>query len=80
MKLTADDIRWIEGVLSNDENSTDEELQAYFQGNGLAAQQAKDVVAHRLTYLNDIVSDGAGPLWEVDPDFASRSLPLGSEF
>lgn len=29
------------------------------------AQQAKDVVAHRDTYLNDIVSDGAGPLWEA---------------
>lgn len=79
MKLTAEDIRWIEGVLSNDENSTDEELQAYFQGNGLTAQQAKDVVAHRSTYLNDIVSDGAGPLWEVDPELASRSLPHGSE-
>ena len=65
MKLNADDIRWIEGVLSNDENSTDKELLAYFQQNGLSAQQAKDVVAHRDTYLNDIVSDGAGPLWEA---------------
>ena len=65
MKLTADNIRWIEGVLSNDENSTDEELLAYFQQNGLSAQQATDVVAHRDTYLNDIVSDGAGPLWEA---------------
>ncbi|GAB3513153.1 hypothetical protein [Pseudoxanthomonas daejeonensis] len=65
MKLNADDIRWIEGVLSNDENSTDEELLAYFQQNGLSAQQATDVVAHRDTYLNDIVSDGAGPLWEA---------------
>lgn len=65
MKLTADDIRWIESVLSNDENSTDEELLVYFQQNGLSAQQATDVVAHRDTYLNDIVSDGAGPLWEA---------------
>lgn len=65
MKLTADDIRWIEGVLSNDEDSTDDELVEYFQGNGLSAQQARDVVGHRTTYLNDIVSDGAGPLWEA---------------
>jgi len=65
MKLTANDIRWIEGVLSNDEVSTDEELLEYFQGNGLSAQQARDVVAHRSTYLNDIVFDGAGPLWEA---------------
>lgn len=64
MKLTANDIRWIEGVLSNDEVSTDEELVAYFQDNGLTAQQAQDVVAHRTTYLNDIVFDGQGPLWD----------------
>ena len=65
MKLTADDIRWIEQVLSNDENSTDEELVDYFQQNGLTAQQAQDVVAHRDAYLNDIVIDGQGPLWEA---------------
>lgn len=65
MKLSADDIRWIEGVLSNDENSTDDELLAYFQDNGLSAQQARDVVSHRDTYLGDIVFDGAGPLWEA---------------
>jgi len=63
MKLIADDIRWIEQVLSNDENSTDEELVAYFQQNGLTAQQAQDVVSHRGAYLNDIVFDGQGPLW-----------------
>lgn len=79
MKLTADDIRWIEGVLSNDEVSTDDELVDYFQANGLSAQQARDVVAHRTTYLNDIVSEGAGPLWEADSVHASRSLPHGSE-
>lgn len=65
MKLTTQDLHWIEGVLSNDENSTDEELVAYFQSNGLELQQARDVVSHRDTYLNDIVIDGQGPLWEA---------------
>ena len=65
MKLIADDIRWIEQVLSNDENSTDKELVAYFQQNGLTNQQAQDVVSHRDAYLNDIVFDGSGPLWEA---------------
>lgn len=65
MKLTANDIRWIEQVLSNDENSTDEELVAYFQQNGLTNQQARDVVSHRDAYLNDIVFDGQGSLWEA---------------
>ena len=64
MKLTTQDIRWIESVLSNDEESTDDELVAYFQDNGLTAQQAQDVVAHRATYLNDVVFDGQGPLWD----------------
>jgi len=65
MNLSADDIRWIEGVLSNDENSSDDELRDYFQANGLTARQARDVVSHRAAYLDDIVFDGSGPLWEA---------------
>lgn len=65
MKLNTQSIRWIESVLSNDEESTDDELVAYFQDNGLTAQQAQDVVAHRTTYLNDVVFDRQGPLWDV---------------
>lgn len=60
--LNHSDIAWIEGTLSNDEDSTDEELQAYFEANGLTAKQATGVLSHRMDYLNDIVSDGAGPL------------------
>lgn len=62
--LKADDIAWIEGVLSNDEVSTDEELVAYFQDNGLTDEQAQAIVSHRDAYLMDIVFDGQGPLWE----------------
>lgn len=60
--LNRSDIAWIEGTLSNDEDSTDEELQAYFEASGLTAKQATGVLSHRMDYLNDIVSDGAGPL------------------
>ena len=63
--LKHEDIAWIEGVLSNDENSTDDELLVYFQVNGLTADQASEVVAHRSTYLNDLVFDGTGPLWDA---------------
>lgn len=63
-ELKHDDIAWIEGVLSNDENSTDAELVDYFQGNGLTAEQAQGVVSHRADYLDAIVFDGQGPLWE----------------
>ena len=59
-----DDIRWIEQVLSNDENSSDDELIAYFQQNGLTERQAIWAVSHRDAYLNEIVFDGQGPLWE----------------
>lgn len=62
--LKLEDIDWIEGTLSNDENSTDEELVAYFRSNGLTAEQAEAVVACRLDYLSDIIFNGQGALWE----------------
>lgn len=62
--IKQDDIRWIEQVLSNDENSTDEELVDYFKANGLTERQAIWAVSHRDAYLNDVVFDGQGPLWE----------------
>lgn len=62
--LTHDNIEWIEGVLSNDENSTKEELVEYFTRNGLTAEQAQTVVQHRDDYLNDILFNGSGPLWD----------------
>ena len=37
--LNTADIDWIEGTLSNDEESTHAELQAYFQSNGLTAEE-----------------------------------------
>ena len=61
--LTHDNIKWIEGVLANDENSSDDELVNYFMSNGLNTTQAQGVVQHRDAYLNEVVFYGAGPLW-----------------
>lgn len=62
--LSHGEIEWIEGVLANDEISSDEELAAYFIGNGLSAQQAQAIVLHRDAYLNEVVFNGSGPLWD----------------
>lgn len=47
---------WIKSVLSNDENSTDEELIQWFIKEGkLTEKQAKEWVAKREYYLFNIV-------------------------
>jgi len=49
---------WIKDILSNDENSSDEELVEYFMEEGpMSKQQAEDVVTKRKFYLNNIVLD-----------------------
>jgi hypothetical protein len=51
--MTNDDTtKWIEAVLSNDENTTDEELLAYFTDNGVTAEDAASWIAKRDAYLN----------------------------
>lgn len=55
-------IAWIEDVLSNDENSTNAELLAYFQKQGLSRLQAESVLRHREDYLLNIYRSGEGPL------------------
>ena len=55
------DLMWIKSVLSNDEVSSDEELVALFTENGLTEAEAKQWVAKRSYYLNNIVLlDDAG--------------------
>lgn len=51
--LTPDEVAWVEGVLSNDEGSRDEELVRYFLRGGLTQQQADAVVRHRDDYLRN---------------------------
>lgn len=43
-----EDIRWIQAVLVNDENSTDEELKEYFMTEGnMSKEEAKHYVKQR---------------------------------
>ena len=43
--------KWIAAVLSNDENSTDAQLVAYFMENGIPALSAWSIVSQRDAYL-----------------------------
>ncbi len=62
--LSSDQVTWVEDQLSNDEVSSDEDLQEYFVSNGLSIPQARDVVKHRQDYLLNIYRIGDGPLHE----------------
>ena len=47
--------RWWEAVLANDENSTDEQIVAYFQVEGpMSEQAARNLVSMRQDYLNSL--------------------------
>jgi hypothetical protein len=60
--LSPEIVRWVEDVLSNDENSTNAELASYFQRQGLSRLQAESVLRHREDYLLNIYRTGEGPL------------------
>ena len=52
-KLTKEEKeKWISAVLTNDENSTNDELIDYFVENGLSNLEANIVVSYREDYLN----------------------------
>ena len=48
----------VEGSLSNDDVSSDEEMLAYFIDNGLPEEQARQARTYRDQYLNNIYLDG----------------------
>lgn len=62
--LKPDQLAWVEDILSNGEESSDEELRVYFVANGLADEQAQAVLVHRHDYLLNIYFVGQGPLHE----------------
>ncbi len=51
----------VEGSLSNDEVSSDEEMLEYFISNGLTEEQARQALTYRDQYLNNIYLDGFTP-------------------
>ncbi|EIU1299071.1 MULTISPECIES: hypothetical protein [Pseudomonadota] len=56
----------VEGSLSNDEVSSDEEMQEYFISNGLTEEQARQALTYRDQYLNHIYLDGFTPITSAD--------------
>ena len=48
------DTTWIDSVMANDENSTDEELQDYFRENGVPDDMIDELIRHRMHYLTEI--------------------------
>ncbi|EOE7418304.1 MULTISPECIES: hypothetical protein [Gammaproteobacteria] len=59
-------LKLVEGSLSNDEVSSDEEMQEYFIRNGLTEEQARQALTYRDQYLNNIYLDGFTPITAVD--------------
>ena len=52
----------VEGQLSNDEVSSDEEMLEHFISNGLTQPQAEQALTYRNLYLNNIYLDGQTPI------------------
>ncbi|AOY95914.1 hypothetical protein NK553_18795 [Pseudomonas sp. ZM23] len=59
-------LKLVEGSLSNDEVSSDEEMLEYFISNGLTEEQARQALAYRDQYLNNIYLEGFTPITSVD--------------
>jgi hypothetical protein len=58
--LPASLLKLVEGSLSNDEVSSDEEMLGYFIDNGLTEEQARQALTYRDQYLNNIYLDRGG--------------------
>ncbi|HCE6397594.1 hypothetical protein OGV25_21170 [Pseudomonas sp. P1B16] len=54
----------VEGQLSNDEVSSDEEMLEHFISNGLTEEQARQALTYRDLYLNNLYLDGFTPICE----------------
>lgn len=67
--LPASLLKLVEGSLSNDEVSSDEEMLGYFIDNGLTEEQARQALTYRDQYLNNIYLDGFTPITAVDEAF-----------
>ena len=59
-------LKLVEGSLSNDEVSSDEEMLEYFISNGLTDEQARQALTYRDQYLNNIYLEGFTPITAVD--------------
>ncbi|MBV6791563.1 hypothetical protein [Xanthomonas euvesicatoria] len=56
----------VEGQLSNDEVSSDEEMFDHFVANGLTEEQARQALTYRDRYLNNLYLEGFTPITSVE--------------
>jgi len=59
-------LAFVEGQLSNDEVSSDEEMLQHFIHNNLTEEQARQALTYRDQYLNNIYLDGFTPITSAD--------------
>ena len=60
--ITAQQLRFIEAVLSNDEASTDKQMRKRFVKSGLTVAQATRAVQYRDLYMGRLHLDGQTPI------------------
>lgn len=61
-RLSSAQVALVEGTLSNDEVSSDEEITALFIEGGLTEDQARRALTYRDRYLNATYLDGYTPI------------------
>ncbi|MCG8277430.1 hypothetical protein [Stenotrophomonas sp. NLF4-10] len=59
-------LAFVEGQLSNDEVSSDDEMLEHFIHNGLTEELARQALSYRDQYLNNIYLDGFTPITAAD--------------
>lgn len=59
-------LAFVEGQLSNNEGSSDEEMLELFISNGLTEKQAQQALTYRDQYLNNIYLNGFTPIIAAD--------------
>ncbi|MAM55741.1 MAG: hypothetical protein CMN25_00175 [Salinicola sp.] len=62
LALTETQLHTIEDLLSNDENSSDEELVTFFISEGIPEGSARQALTYRDRYLTTIYLNGHAPI------------------
>jgi len=60
--ITAEQLRYVEAVLTNDEASSDEELRECFVEAGLTEEQARRALQYRNRYIGRLHLNGQTPI------------------
>jgi hypothetical protein len=60
--LSPKNLKWVEAQLTNDENASDEEMQAYFVEGGLTPAQAQEALTYRKEYMFNLFHEDHTPI------------------